>query len=80
MNGGFIVVGIALAAVLLTPTVIRMLVRMQANAEFENLGLPDRLLAIAFFIPSAFTLVTGVAWMSLRKGWSSARAWGGWRS
>src|ERR1700694_2651860 len=66
----------ALAAVVLTPSVIRMMVEMRATAELNGLGLPDRAFAIALLIPGAFTLVTGAAWMSLRKGWSSARAWG----
>jgi Zn-dependent protease len=57
----------ALASVVLTPTIIR---------ELQDFGLAGSVFSIALLILTLFTLVTGVAWLSLRKGWSSARAWG----
>lgn len=57
----------ALASVVLTPTIIR---------ELQDFGLSGSVFSIALLILTLFTLVTGVAWLSLHKGWSSARAWG----
>jgi hypothetical protein len=57
----------ALASVVLTPTIIR---------ELQDFGLSGSVFSIALLILTLFILVTGIAWLSLRKGWSSARASG----
>jgi Zn-dependent protease len=56
----------ALASVLLTPTLLRIIVKMQDSPELENLGLTGRALAIAFLIPSVFSLVTGLSRLAPR--------------
>src|ERR1700682_6454266 len=53
----------ALASILLTRPLMEAAQRMRGEADF----------VLVFDL--VFCSVTGVTWFSLRKGWSSARAW-----
>jgi sterol desaturase/sphingolipid hydroxylase (fatty acid hydroxylase superfamily) len=64
----------ALSIFFAIPSVILSARRMQAEGELE----PKVVAVFAFVLVVGLVLsiVTGIAWWSLRKGWSSARGWG----
>ena len=64
----------ALSLLGLIPSLILSARRMQADGELESKAVA--VLALVFVFGLILSLVTGIAWRSLRKGWPSARAWG----
>jgi Zn-dependent protease len=63
----------ALSFLTLIPSIFLSVRRMQADGELDT----KTVAVFAFVLVAglALSLVTGIAWLSLRKGWSSARAW-----
>jgi hypothetical protein len=63
----------ALSIFFAIPSLILSARRMQADGELDSKVVA--VFALVFVVGLVLSLVTGIAWWSLRKGWSSARAW-----